>query len=76
MEEEMIKRLIQNALKELESVDYTSNIKQIQNANNKKVQRAYNILFDLNRKLKEENNDGWRDSRKRRKVSRARNKKD
>jgi len=58
MEEEMIKRLIQNALKELESVDYTSNIKQIQNANNKKVQRAYNILFDLNRKLKEENNDG------------------
>lgn len=76
MKEEMIKRLIQNALKELESVDYTSNIKQIQNANNKKVQGAYNILFDLNRKLKEENNDGWRDSRKRRKVSRARNKKD
>lgn len=58
MKEEMIKKLIQNALKELESVDYTSNIKQIQNANNKKVQGAYNILFDLNRKLKEENNNG------------------
>ena len=58
MKEEMIKRLIENALKELESVDYTSKVKQIQNANNKKVQGAYNILFDLNRKLKEENNDG------------------
>ncbi|MBQ3408927.1 MAG: hypothetical protein IJH12_06975 [Clostridia bacterium] len=58
MKEEMIKKSIQNALKELESVDYTSNIKQIQNTNNKKVQGAYNILFDLNRKLKEENNNG------------------
>ena len=58
MKEEMIKKTIQNALKELESVDYTSNIKQIQNTNNKKVQGAYNILFDLNRKLKEENNNG------------------
>ena len=76
MEKVIIKKLVENALSELESVDYTSNIKQIQNANNKKVQGAYNILFDLNRKLKEENNDGWRDSRKRRKVSRARNKKD
>lgn len=58
MKEEMIKRLIENALKELESVDYTSKVKQIQNANNKKVQGAYNILFDLNKRLKEENNDG------------------
>ena len=58
MKEEMIKKSIQNALKELESVDYTSNIKQIQNTNNKKEQGAYNILFDLNRKLKEENNNG------------------
>lgn len=58
MEKVIIKKLVENALSELESVDYTSNIKQIQNANNKKVQRAYNILFDLNRKLKEENNDG------------------
>lgn len=47
MKKEIIKRLIENALKKLESVDYTSNSKQIQNANNKKVQDAYNILFDL-----------------------------
>ena len=58
MKTEIIKRLIENALKELESVDYVNKTKQIQNANNKKVQGAYNILFDLNRKLKEENNNG------------------
>ena len=58
MQKEIIKRLIENALKKLESVDYTSNSKQIQNANNKKVQEAYNILFDLcidlRKSLKEE----------------------
>ena len=58
LKEVIIKRLVENALKKLESVDYTSNVKQIQKANNKKVQGAYNILFDLNRKLKEENSNG------------------
>ena len=49
MTKEIIKRLIENALKELESVDYTSRSKQ--RLNNKKVHNAYNILFDLNQNL-------------------------
>ena len=51
MQKEIIKKLIENALKELESVDCTSKTKQTQIANNKKVQKAYNILFDLNKNL-------------------------
>ena len=51
MTKEIIKRLIENALKELESVDYVNKTKQIQNANNKKVHKAYDFLFDLNTKL-------------------------
>ena len=51
MAKEIIKRLIENALKELESIDYESNVKQIQNLNNKKVHKAYDILFDIKNKL-------------------------
>lgn len=51
MSKEIIKRLIDNALKELESVDYESKTKQIQTLNNKKVHKAYDILFDIKNKL-------------------------
>lgn len=54
MTKEIIKRLIENVLKELESVNYESRAKQIQTLNNLKAHKAYNILFDLNQKLKEE----------------------
>ena len=49
MTKEIIKRLIENALKELESIDYTSRSKQ--KLNNKKENNAYNILFDLKDKI-------------------------
>lgn len=49
MTKEIIKRLIENALKELESIDYTSRSKQ--KLNNRKVHKAYNILFDLKDKI-------------------------
>lgn len=49
MTKEIIKRLVENALKELESVDYVSRSKQ--KLNNKKVHNAYNILFDIKNKL-------------------------
>lgn len=51
MTKEIINRLIENALKELESVDYESNVKKIQNSNNKKVHKAYDILFNIKNKL-------------------------
>lgn len=54
MTKEIIKRLIENALKELESIDYESRAKQTQVNNNNKVHKAYDILFDLNQKLGEE----------------------
>ncbi|MBR2744932.1 MAG: hypothetical protein IKE01_06550 [Clostridia bacterium] len=51
MNKEIIKRLIENALKELETVDCESNTKQIHTTNSKKVHKAYDILFNLNQKL-------------------------
>ena len=51
MNKEIIKRLIENALKELETVDYVSNTKQIHTTNAKKVHKAYDILFDIKNKL-------------------------
>lgn len=51
MKKEIIKRLVENALKELETVNFMTNTRQIQTTNSKKVHNAYNILFDLNSKL-------------------------
>ena len=54
MQEKIIKKLVENAIKELESIDYTTRVTQTMTLNNKKVHKAYNILFDLNQKLEEE----------------------
>ena len=54
MQEKIIKKLVENAIKELESIDYTTRATQTMTLNNKKVHKAYNILFDLNQKLEEE----------------------
>ncbi len=54
MQEKIIKKLVENAIKELESIDYTTRATQTRTLNNKKVHKAYNILFDLNQKLEEE----------------------
>lgn len=48
MQEKIIKKLVENAIKELESIDYTTRATQTRTLNNKKVHKAYNILFDLN----------------------------
>lgn len=58
MQEKIIKKLVENAIKELESIDYTTRATQTMTLNNKKVHKAYNILFDLNQKLGGEENNG------------------
>lgn len=54
MQKEIIKKTIENVLKELESIDYIAKTRQIFLSNNKKVHNAYDILFDLKQKLEED----------------------
>lgn len=45
------KETIERVMKILEAVDYSSKDKAIQNSNAKKVHNAYEMLFELNKRL-------------------------
>ncbi len=46
-----IKETIEQVLKLLETIDFNTMNKAIQNSNSKKVHKAYEILFSLNKNL-------------------------
>ena len=45
------KETIKQVMKILEAVDYSSKDKATQTANSKKVHKAYEILYELNKRL-------------------------
>ena len=54
MDLKKIKRVIEQAIKNLESIDYTALTYQTKVSNNIKVQKAYDALFNLNSKIEKE----------------------
>lgn len=62
MDLETIKRALEDAIKKLESIDFSPLLEASEKTkhrmlnNNKKVQKTYDILFNLNSKIDEEIN--------------------
>lgn len=60
MDLKVIKQVLEKAIKELESIDYSPLLEASEKTkrrmlnNNKKVQKAYDILFNLNSKIDKE----------------------